>query len=569
MAVGKDGMKGGAGGMSGGGGMKLPPRGKASATLPRKTGNGPGHVIAGGVSAANGKRKMNKPFFDFADSAPPTPEGLTGGKAGEKAGEKAGVRPAAQGPAAPSRPRPEGAGDTKATPPAVATARSAERGAATRGSGSSSARRAGPPPRERGGREKAAAPPQARAGTALMLAVFALSAIVGGGAAGLMLAFTQTDSPGRSAATTEGVGIITPIIAKRDDTGASGAGEAGSAILPKREAGPAMVKRAASPPATGAPTANGENGTRAAAVTTAGQPATASADAAGTAELARLTNQVVAALGALNGGDGADEAAAEQTITGAERLRSTLAELVGAAQAQGKSDEEIRKLVAEALDSVGEENIPAILRDASGKVNVQRLLASVTPSSRRDVMPKDSEGMAYFRQLEEEADATSADNPPTATAARKASGRFFVRGGKRYTIIRKGDTLGDIAYAAYGDVLAYPAILRANRGRISVRNLRPGTRIVIPELNRPARRSRVKARRNGAAATPPRKTRTRAGTRRKPANVKQPVGDKIITLPASGAAGASAAAQKPVKVMNFRSAREARPLPITPQKTPE
>ncbi len=279
---------------------------------------------------------------------------------------------------------------------------------------------------------------------------------------------------------------------------------------------------------------------------------------------------MVAALGALNGGDGADEAAAEQTITGAERLRSTLAELVGAAQAQGKSDEEIRKLVAEALDSVGEENIPAILRDASGKVNVQRLLASVTPSSRRDVMPKDSEGMAYFRQLEEEADATSADNPPTATAAaRKASGRFFVRGGKRYTIIRKGDTLGDIAYAAYGDVLAYPAILRANRGRISVRNLRPGTRIVIPELNRPARRSRVKARRNGAAATPPRKTRTRAGTRRKPANVKQPAGDRIITLPASGAAGASAAAQKPVKVMNFRSAREARPLPITPQKTPE
>ncbi len=413
-----------------------------------------------------------------------------------------------------------------------------------------------------------------------MLGVFALSALVGGGAAGIMLALTDQGASERTVASTEGVGIITPMMHREEASGAPAttSGSAGSAVLPKNERATARVTPRSPAPATSAASgALPAGGSAVPGKTTKPTQAAGAitADTAGAAELARLTNQVVAALSAMNGATAEEDGRTmENAVTGAERLRRTLAELVSAAQAQGRSDEEIRRLVAEALDNAGEENIPAILRDASGKVNVQRLLASVMPARRQDVMPKDSEGLAYFRQLEEEAGRTSTEDRPAGAlrqraGARRVSGRFFIVNGKRYTIIRKGDTLSDIAYAAYGDVLAYPAILRANRGRISARRLKPGTRILIPELKRKPRAGRkgIRRRSQAGATAPaiPRKAERKGGAQSGPAASKQKtVIEKIITLPASGTAG-TAERTKPVKVTNFRSARDAKPLPITPQ----
>ena len=512
------------------------------------------------------RRRMNKPFFEFADNVPPAP-GKT--PAGANAACAAAADPGARAARPPgrvaSRPAREGAARQGATAPAAAAGQ--ERAQAGK------AQAATPTP--------AAPPRQPRMSTAVMLSVFALSALVGGAAAGLMLALMETDSGKRMTAAVEGAGIVTPLVRQPMES-ASGSG---SAVLAKRSSAP--VAPAAPPSASSAGVkaagGNGESSSSPAAST----PASSSveADAAGAADLARLTNQVVAALSAMNGASATEgEAATETAAVGAERLRQTLAELVNAAQAQGRSDEEIRKLVAEALDSAGEENIPAILRDASGKVNVQRLLASVMPARRQDVLPKDSKGLAYFRQLEAEADITSTDDQPPAAASRtpqgkrrvgkgmrKASGRFFIRNGKRYTIIRKGDTLSDIAYAAYGDVLAYPAILRANRGRISVRNLKPGTRILIPDIGRKARRTGGKVRRRGQVDGPAatrRKAVRKNAIRRKPAAPKEKnIIEKIITLPASGAASGTGNQAKPVKVMNFRSQRDARPLPIAPRNS--
>ena len=297
---------------------------------------------------------------------------------------------------------------------------------------------------------------------------------------------------------------------------------------------------------------------------------------AGAPELRQLTEQVVAALGAMQ--TSGEEGPAEATETGAERLRATLADLVSAALARGKSQAEIGAIVAEALESAGEENIPAILRDASGKVDVGRLLASVMASMDAAEVPMDSGERAYFNQLREEA-------VDTAGAARtggvkrgddglpKPKGRFFRQNGKLYTVVRRGDTLGEIAYAAYGDMLAYPLILRANRGRISARKLKPGTRIVIPRLKtRQRARLRKKARqrrtRRATGAKVRKTTDARAGGDKAP-----PVNDapragpakdasRIITLPASAGAPAPGDKQvRPVKTMNFTAARKAAVAP--------
>ncbi len=429
---------------------------------------------------------------------------------------------------------------------------------------------------------------------ALMLGVFAFSALLGGGVAALWLAM-QEKGEVQQAASRPGLSIAMPVRSEQATAGA--ASSAQTEITPSRASGAAVEK--------GVTTAVERKGDASAAkqaeellktLARAQQPSPPSskpaeqverADAAG---LRQLTEQVVAALGAMHASADADAATAE---AGAERLRASLADLVNAALAQGKSQEEIGAIVAEALESAGEDNIPAMLRDASGKLDVHRLLASVMASMDAAEVPMDSSERAYFDQLREEAASVGGERAAAqkGTRKKKEKGRFFRKNGKLYTIVRRGDTLGKIAYAAYGDMLAYPIILRANRGRISLRKLKPGAHIVIPEI-KPRKRAKVrgKARRNGAARVRDTGTRKSAATRkqkeeatttatkrraraaRKHAKVardeERTANPKIITLPTSASPGGVGKKQvAPIKTMNFTTSRKGATRLIRPPAT--
>ncbi|GEM_PF-5314562 len=417
-------------------------------------------------------------------------------------------------------------------------------------------------------------------GHALMIGVFALSALVGGGLAGLFLAMQDTVTPvaGNGTGNTS-IAIITPNAGTSD----SKVAEADSR---KATSAPAAAMAAGNGKMDGAGASSGKVQDRVVATAPrpeapAEAPATSEAGVvAAASELRQLTDQVISALGAL--GRAEQQGTVEETAAGADNLRNSLADLVDAAIAGGKSDEEIRALVSEALENAGEQNIPAMLRDASGKLDVRRLLASVMPAAPADAMPMSADERAYFSQLEEEAGneaggaaaaATTAARPAASGNTRTAGNtrsrsRFFTRNGKRYTIIRPGDTLSDIAYAAYGDVLAYSAILRANRGRISVRNLKPGTRILIPEIATTRNKNRQRRiRRDSAAPAAAGNTRRRTATdnrrNRQPATNAGRPQPKIITLPAAGNA-AEAKDGTVRKITNFRSRRQSEPLDIVP-----
>ncbi len=405
-----------------------------------------------------------------------------------------------------------------------------------------------PPPPER----------PSRTGTALLVSVFLLSAAVGGGMAGLLLALNSGGSEVEAPAVAEaGPPVPSPVpergsaavLSKRAPVAASAASDATE--TPAAPADGAASPRLAAP-ATGkdeerlvarpAPSAPPER--------TSAAPARGAEEAAiaGGAELKQLTEHVVAALGALNAAP--EEKDIAQVEADAERLRNSLAELVSAALTQGKSEAEVRELVSAALDEAGEGNIPGILRDASGKVNLQRLLASIMPGDAARDMPMTAQERSYFDLLEEEAGATALTDTPGQGGApatpRAPDGRFFFENGKRYTIVRRGDTLSDIAFAAYGDVLAYPAILRANRGRISTRRLKPGTRIVIPDIPRKARKRR--------SAAPVSLIRRATRQTRKTA----PAGDRLLARKRAGGATEQEAAEPAgVKnvITNFRPAR--------------
>jgi phage tail protein X len=216
-------------------------------------------------------------------------------------------------------------------------------------------------------------------------------------------------------------------------------------------------------------------------------------------DLKALTDNVVAALAGLNQ---AGEAATE-VETG--NVREALSALVERALSEGRSEDEVARLLEQALQASGEEAVPAALRDASGKVDLRLLLASIVPAeAARHAAGAEQD---YVNQLLEEGERTVVIGGGSPEGA---GGRFYMRNGQRYTRIRPGDTLSSIAYEAYGDVLAYPAILRANAGRISVRRLQPGTEIIVPLKRQGARRT------EGPVRLAPRTTpKARAATRRK------------------------------------------------------
>lgn len=189
-------------------------------------------------------------------------------------------------------------------------------------------------------------------------------------------------------------------------------------------------------------------------------------------ELKALTDNVVQALGSLiPGADNAGEPASTSD------LRTALSALVDRAMEEGRSKNEIISLLDKAIEEAGAENIPEELLGPDGKVDLNLLIASVIP---KDMATVSSQDRSYVNQLLAEGRNTTLKGQSSPKAQKN---RFYTRNGKRYTRIRRGDTLAQIAYDAYGDALAYPRILRANSGRISVRNLRPGMEIRVPGKN--------------------------------------------------------------------------------------
>jgi len=240
-------------------------------------------------------------------------------------------------------------------------------------------------------------------------------------------------------------------------------------------------------------------------------------------------------------------------------LRQALKTLVSKALRKGHSSKEIAGLLDSAINKAGDGGLPGALRGADGRINTRQLIASVIPAEKA-ASSAGNAGGTLLAQLEKEArDTTMAPIAKTDTAAAASTSRFFTRDGQRYTIIRPGDTLSGIAFAAYGDVLAYPRILRANAGRTPVRNLKPGTRIVIPDKSGAAGaapRSRSgKAVKHKAGAT---RRAIRQQARKRPAKAGRTRGQRKITDRLLGAITAPAsitapATEKPVPVTNFNT----------------
>ena len=433
----------------------------------------------------------------------------------------------------------------------------------------------------------AAAPAQpARAkgpGRLLMVGVFVLSALIGGGAAGLFLAMSEqqeaasgTDAGGADAAIAtlaQGAADDDKAVAAKPEAVATSAAPVKDAVSDENAAAEDAGKAVASAVRDEKPAAPAAAG--------AGGNEVASAQAGADVEqLKVLTNQVVAMLGGMNEPQSKPAESAADAADVAE-LRDRLAKVVDAALAQGKTDAQIRQLVAEALGSVDEDKIPASLRDASGKIDLRKLLAAILPSERAVKANLDGETQAYFQQLAVEAGRTVVVKPArravgagrtgkpqnvrtkklkrvpgkkavartrTKSSPRRApKGRFFIQNGKRYTIVRKGDTLSGIASAAYGDRSAYTSIVRANRGRIDANRLQPGTRILIPNLKSAKRQKRRKIRRQSGA--PARKEILQAFR----SNI---TGSKVTPAGAQATGYRRQVGAKGIKITNFRAGRK-------------
>ncbi len=261
-----------------------------------------------------------------------------------------------------------------------------------------------------------------------------------------------------------------------------------------------------------------------------------SMNAAGEKDMQALTENVVAALQDIT------RAGAAVTQRQTADLRSALAALVDRALSEGRSQEDVAQLLERALDETGGAAMPAALRGADGKVDLRLLLASIIPPEAVDSGNAGERG--YIEALKREGAHTS-------LSPESAAGRFYQRNGKRYTRVRPGDTLSRIAFEAYGDVLAYPLILRANADRItSVRNLKPGMELLIPE-------------RDAAGLAGPIRLTPLPGTRKGTSIRRSGAGKK------TGAKGGRSAARRK-KAVRSRAARprKAARVPVREQATP-
>ncbi len=178
-----------------------------------------------------------------------------------------------------------------------------------------------------------------------------------------------------------------------------------------------------------------------------------------------LTDDVVNALSGLSDNSGNGGAPLDQSV---DKLRSSLSALVQEAESRGKSAGSVEQLLKEALGD-NQKNLPAALKNADGTLDITTLIASVV--KRADPGTEGGVDADYLSALENEGKRTA------------LASRLIKSGsGKRYLVVRPGDTLSSIAYATYGDSFLYPKIFRANKAVISNPNtLRIGTRLVIPE----------------------------------------------------------------------------------------
>ncbi len=317
------------------------------------------------------------------------------------------------------------------------------------------------------------------------------------------------------------------------------AGDAATKLPAARASDRQTLPASGMPSIKALPAASGAAGTTA-VVAIDGSPASAKQETATPAndELKALTDNVVAALAGLTQ---AAEAATEQQ-TG--NVREALSALVERALAEGRSHDDVARLLEQALTDSGEAAVPAALRDASGKVDLRLLIASIVPmeaAHRASGADQD-----YVNQLVAEGERTIVIEEGTRTASK---GRFYFRNGKRYTRIRPGDTLSRIAFEAYGDVLAYPVILRANPGRISIRRLKPGMEIEVPLRKDAALRDKGPVKLAPATRPPTRQAARRSPPRKTAAKARQPArtGSEAAPQPAAETQ------QGPRKYINFRS----------------
>ena len=78
--------------------------------------------------------------------------------------------------------------------------------------------------------------------------------------------------------------------------------------------------------------------------------------------------------------------------------------------------------------------------------------------------------------------ANSPDNHPVISEAESERKEVKAVEGPRYHTVRNGETLSGISFLYYGSETKWQKILDANRNIIKdVKNLKPGTELIIPE----------------------------------------------------------------------------------------
>jgi nucleoid-associated protein YgaU len=178
-----------------------------------------------------------------------------------------------------------------------------------------------------------------------------------------------------------------------------------------------------------------------------------------------LTDNVVRALSALKEDESSGTATPGASV---DKVRDALSELVTEANQQG-GGANVKMLLEEAIGG-DQKKIPNALKNAEGKLDLSTLIASVVKKAGGSG-PLDAADQNYLAEIEQEGSRTA-----------MRANRVEERGGKRYIVVKPGDTLSNIAYAIYGDAFAYPKIFQANRDKIDNPNqVRIGMRLTIPE----------------------------------------------------------------------------------------
>lgn len=182
--------------------------------------------------------------------------------------------------------------------------------------------------------------------------------------------------------------------------------------------------------------------------------------------LQALTDDVVKALSDLGGPEGSGGMPLGESV---DRLRNSLSNLVQEAESRGKSAGSVELLIKEALGD-NQKNLPDALKDSQGNLDITSLIASIVKRADGGNSPRSAADANYLSLIEDEGQNTA------------LSSRFIKNSeGKRYLIVKRGDTLSSIAYATYGDSFMYPRIFQANKAVIANPNtLRIGIRLVIP-----------------------------------------------------------------------------------------